>query len=736
MVSKRGWIGLAVVCALWAGSGCSGAADSSNGRNDTNPMANGTGGAGGIASGTGGTADFGNNQGSNVPPGTVMMAPPPPTIDPSAAPYAQDDTAMSGLDPNTITALKGGGGACAVTVTYPYEGTMFPGGLASPIIMWTGAADAVYVHFTYDQSDKVDYQFAAAGANPGELQIPRTAWNEITRRTNNQNLNVTLNTISGGTVGSCAMHWRIAPGNMVGAIYYNTYQAPPPGVMDEGAVMQLSLGSTAVIYKQFTGTINAVPSEGPCYSCHSVSFDGRTLVASFHDYSLKQFHVEKYDVTMMTQPMATGMVNNANFGALTPKGDRILAMGNPECTAGSDTFPRKPNNFPLVEGPAVARVLDTATGMDTGAQGLNPDYYMWMPQFSPNGDKVVFNHAKPDGQGGTDRRELAIMDYDDASNTFSNLQVIVSAGSMPGIVAPSTDYSPVPALAGQVPCGVDMCGPDPMSTTACDPSMLPIPGIPGDVGAIPGGSCTGPCYPAWPFFTPDGKAVVFSMISEPDFAQAFPGRDTPSLSELWYVDLDTLETVRLDNANTGLKDIDKLNNYYPTVMPVAVGGYFWVFWTAVRDYGDKLAGRDPNMAVSDAIAEAIKKRIWVAAIKPKLPPVMTGEVQTVPQTGPLTDPSLPGFYLDGQSESGNVRAFAALNPCLDNGATCTSGLDCCCGYCLEDDGQTQGTCSCEVPKCAKINDKCTTNADCCPPLHETDSTPLCIGGFCNFIAPR
>src|ERR1700759_5282957 len=162
------------------------------------------------------------------------------------------------------------------------------------------------------------------------------------------------------------------------------------------------------------------------------------MVASYHDYSGQVFRVEKFDIGQDVQPMASGKLDNANFGALTPDGKKILAMGNPECTAGSDTFPRKPNNFPLVEGADVARLLDTATGMNLQAAGLNKDYYMWMPQFSPDGKKVVFNHAKPDGMsGGTDRRELATMDFDYASNTFSNLKVIVTAGSLPGIPAPS-----------------------------------------------------------------------------------------------------------------------------------------------------------------------------------------------------------------------------------------------------------------------------------------------------------
>ena len=653
---------------------------------------------------------------------TVTMPPPPPPVDPSAAPFKQDDTAMGGLDAATLTKLKTGTGACNVQVSFPYENTVFPGGLIPPTIMWTGAGDAAYVHFGYEMSDKVDYEFAAKAS--GSLQIPRTAWNEITRRTNNLGLTVTLKVSSGGTVGSCQLHWKIAAGNMIGAVYYNTYQAPPPGIANNGAIMRQSLGASAEIYKQFTGPLNPIPITGPCYSCHSVSFNGTTMVASFHDYTAQTFRVEKFDVKAATQPTATGMLNNANFGALTPDGKRILAMGNPQCTAGSDTFPRRPNNFPLVEGAAVARMLDTQTGMDTQAKGLVKENYMWMPQFSPDGTKVVFNHSKPDGMGGSDRRELAVMDYDASTNTFSNLKVIVSAGKLMGTVAPSLAYSPAPTLAGVLSCGADMCSADGMPNTCS--SGPGFPGLPGDVGALPMGSCTGPCYPGWPFFTPDNNAVIFSMTSEPDFTQAFPGRDKPSLSELWYVDLATLQAVRLDNANKGMKDIDKLNNYYPTVMPVAVGGYFWMFWTAVRDYGTKVKGRDASGAPVAAAEEAIKKRIWATAISARKQSVEFKD-------STLTDPSYPGFYLDGQSESGNVRAFAALNPCLQNGTSCMSGLDCCCGYCVQAGGTGAGTCTCEVPKCAKINEKCKADSDCCPPERPTDPAPTCIGGYCGFV---
>jgi hypothetical protein len=195
-VRQQGW--LFVAAGLAAGLlACSGGGDNSAQRGSGGSGAATTGSGGSAApSGSGGTPDFGNGSGSggSANNGMATAPPPVPPVDPSAAPFMKDDTASSGVDPATITALKNGGASCNVTVTFPYEGTMFPGGLPSPIVMYDGAADAVYLHFTYNGSDKVDYQFAAPGSNPGEVQIPRDAWNEITRRTNNQTLNVTLNT--------------------------------------------------------------------------------------------------------------------------------------------------------------------------------------------------------------------------------------------------------------------------------------------------------------------------------------------------------------------------------------------------------------------------------------------------------------------------------------------------------------------------------------------------------------
>jgi hypothetical protein len=662
---------------------------------------------------------------SGTPSGSTPPASGIP-LDRTDDPYTRDATGESGLSPQVITTLKAGGAACSSPLIYPYDGTVFPGGLISPPIMWQGAAEAAYVRFAYTGSSVLDYQYAAGASNPGELRIPAQDWAEITRRAPGTGLEVTVSVMQNGAVSTCKQSWRVAVGNMVGALYYNTYNEPAAN--GEGAVMRLTMGQPqSQLYLSYTGGagipglgggIPGVSGTAPCTSCHSVSANGSVLAASTHDYTRSQFVVGAYALSDTPQPQQRATMEGGAFGALSPDGTRMLKMGNPDCTGGADTFPRAKNNFPMVEGTSAAHLLDTATGAVVPSTGLKAEHYMWMPQFSPDGTRVVFNHARPDGQGGTNRRELAYVEFDPVTNTFSEPVVLVGNQGP----APSQPYQPNPAGGPAIPAGSGCQG------SGGGGLGIPIPGLGGgDVGAQPTGSCTGPCYPAWPFFTPDGKGVIYSLTSEPDFMSAFTGRDKPALSELWYVDIATKQAVRLDKANQGLGGEDLLANYYPTVLPIQVGGYYWMFWTARRDFGHRDLSGGPNAVFAlngtASAREAFYKRIWVSAIMPPGAGEFAG--------GTLTDPSFPPFYLEGQGDTGNVRAFAALNPCKQNGDACGSGVDCCTGFCTKAPGAATGMCS--PPKtCAGLNEKCTTDANCCPP--ENGEAPnSCIGGFCGFL---
>jgi hypothetical protein len=182
-----------------------------------------------------------------------------------------------------------------------------------------------------------------------------------------------------------------------------------------------------------------------------------------------------------------------------------------------------------------------------------------------------------------------------------------------------------------------------------------------------------------------------------------------SHGNLLIVDLASKAVTPLDRANGWDNGVlylpvpgrDEHLMFFPTMAPVASGGYFWLYFTSRRTYGN---------TIMDDVAITRTKKIWVSAI----------DINAAPGV----DPSHPPFYLPGQEEaSGNIRAFPTLEPCKPMGNTCTSGIDCCDGFCVN------GMCDGPQP-CAQLDDHCDTSADCC------DASLKCIGGFCEHDVPK
>jgi hypothetical protein len=78
-----------------------------------------------------------------------------------------------------------------------------------------------------------------------------------------------------------------------------------------------------------------------------------------------------------------------------------------------------------------------------------------------------------------------------------------------------------------------------------------------------------------------------------------------------------------------------------------------------------------------------------------------------------------------------------------DGDDCTTGIDCCGGFCYVPESENnefnlerKGTCKKpEMFKCSNRDEKCTKNSDCCPPAD--GSIPnTCIAGFCAQVVPQ
>ena len=382
-----------------------------------------------------------------------------------------------------------------------------------------------------------------------------------------------------------------------------------------------------------------------CFGCHSVSANGTHLIASNGGDP-----GASYALTPMTaaNPPMTAAAPKPSFVGLSPDGSVYVNTALPAMGARPTTSP--------IEALLVtdAALYETDSGAVIASSGLAPG--AMMPTFSPDGSLLVFNDANV-GAGTT----LAAMDYDAGSRKFVNPRVIFR-----------------------------------------------------DQGQ----------YPGWPFVLPDNRALIFARGASATFSgegagviggaaglDLFPG----PASDLYIVDLESGTATLLASAMgmnspqdptsyTPFGDQDLHRHYYPTVSPVAAGGYFWIFFDSIRNYGNLGAAR----------------QLWGSAI-------------TVSPDGRYAaDPSHPAFYVTGQEfGTGNHSAFTALDPCRKDGDTCETGIDCCSGFC------TDGKCGLPPPpppgdpppppRCSKTDEACTTAADCC------NAGDLCLNGFCGQV---
>jgi hypothetical protein len=244
----------------------------------------------------------------------------------------------------------------------------------------------------------------------------------------------------------------------------------------------------------------------------------------------------------------------------------------------------------------------------------------------------------------------------------------------------------------------------------------------------------------WPSVSPDGQWIIYTRSG------SFDTRN--GNSDLYLASAVTPnQEVRLAKVDgdgypfaAGARDLSW--NFEPSFAPVAAGGYFWAVFTSRRTYGNTLTGQaepcgnatwgtanvncasDANCAADCASVCACStatevKQLWVVAIdqNPK----------------PGVDPSHPAFHLQGQDETNlAMRGFMSLPPCAQNGQGCTTGTDCCGGYCASDADGGAPTCRSVPSGCSQNGDKCNTNSDCC----NAASGVTCINHVCSEPTPQ
>ncbi len=636
---------------------------------------------------TGGGNPFGNasaaktsNSSGAIPGGSTTQLIPSGSSSPQATPNGSspgsnaqpkmpvsiDQTGAdnpAGLSAQDVATLMAGGPTGALRLLYPYDGTVFPRGLLAPLLMWDGGSpDAVYVHiqaqsFEYKAVLKPDTD-PTTGAP--QLQIPQDVWVKAGQQTNGKTDPFTLELtarVGGAAAGPITLHFVIAQATVKGSIYYNSYASQLAGAAVGGNVLRIPAGGQVELF-----------NSTECNGCHAVSADGSTMLSQIDLVS----GGESYQLTPGGAPNPTGSPagDRVSFGALYPDGSKYLSTST-AAPVGHADIAQAPGT------PADSALYDTATGEVVPNTGVPTGAIM--PMFSPDGTRLAFNDFAIDSAHG-----LAVMDYDVHTDKAINYRALTHED--------------------------------------------------------------GNIRPGWPFFLPDDRAIVFVRTDSGDFSGngAFIGAGmfaqlagpfaslasapvAGPFSDLNIVDVESgtvtvlAKAMGFDTPDDAANDKsylpfpDELHQaYFPTVAPIAAGGYFWLFFDSIRHYGNL----------------GMQRQLWGAAI------------DIAPDGNYAYDPSHPAFYLPGQEfGAGNHRAFAALDPCKQDGDSCTSGIDCCGGTCSlpEDTGEFSdpvGTCA--PPKmntCAKRDERCATTADCCPPA-PGETSNVCIAGFCAFISVK
>ena len=83
----------------------------------------------------------------------------------------------AGLSDADVAMLSSANAPAMIKWLYPYDGTVFPRGLAGPKLMWNGGAagDAYYVHVT---SATIDVESFATLAPPARFDFVPATWTE------------------------------------------------------------------------------------------------------------------------------------------------------------------------------------------------------------------------------------------------------------------------------------------------------------------------------------------------------------------------------------------------------------------------------------------------------------------------------------------------------------------------------------------------------------------------------
>jgi hypothetical protein len=445
---------------------------------------------------------------------------------------------LSNISPGDASQLAGATtpDPAVIGLAYPYDKTVFPGGLAAPAMMWnlSSAGDEYLVHYV---ATGFDLSVLTTADPPSRFTLPSALWNTLTASVAGGNVTVQLQRLPADEVGmdageaaylSATQTWTIANANLRGIVYYwnisqgQILQADPT----TGQVMPVfDPGSYTLLGNpppQDQSQASSPPWENNgtgdrCVACHAVSKNGSTLAATFSTGGSTgpsgYVGLQSRLVSAIGDYPAQGM-----FTAIAPDG--LVSVMN--------TATR---TMQLLDG-------TTGLGISSALDGLTN---VCDPVFSPDGTLFALASNCTGGTGQVlefSSSNLTVYSFDEPTQTFTNPSTILTSGAAGAALA-------------------------------------------------------------FPSFSPDSKWIFFQggSYSRAKYGTNLHGYDdlyvVAAQPGATPIALDTA------NGTNVLPSDSQHIEYAPTVSPIVQGGYFWVVFTTPRDYGNLMVSPE-QAAPNDA----------------------------------------------------------------------------------------------------------------------------------------
>lgn len=504
-----------------------------------------------------------------------------------------------GADPSSEGGWNGPSGGSPPQVVYPFDGVMLAKNINQMRLAFLAAPGHSRFRLTLESPYYRQIIYLGAAACQGRqcsYLVDDKVWNSLAQKSGGRaTLTVEAATGAGQPIGSTTLPLLFSPQDVRGGLYYFA--------TSKSGILRVPFGATKPVpYLLGTGS-GGVKN---CIGCHGVSRDGKKVAAVFNLPDGYAGIVDGADPKKyILEPIESDGSRLWNFASFSPDGSRMITVWNGTLSLRDGTSGKLIKNVP---------------GSLLGGRAA-------MPEWSPDGESIVFVRVTARGRLGSDFGSPDVKAGDWFLGDAGDIAVLPYNG---GSFGPAVTI--VPASAAQE-------------------------------------------FHFYPTFSPDSAWILFNSAATPGCASDSAGKKTGfNLRLVRCVSYDqTAARLRLVRARPDQTPIELVRasreanktTAWPKFAPFQQGSLVFFTFSAKLDYGFVI-----QQAEVQASEDAYRPQIWMSGID--LSRAATG-----------ADPSYPPFWLPFQdAETNNHEAIWTHELACSSPADCGSEFTCTSGVCV------------------------------------------------------